>query len=105
MVAASVGDDAVARYGPAIDDDDEVLPADAVPANTRETAIVAATAILLNTGVLLSVRLRTGCEPNVLSGDRHDAGGGRSLMLCTPNGKGGHLAALPVVKPPARAGE
>jgi hypothetical protein len=49
--AAVTGDpvgDAVTRYGPVIEDD-EALPAKAVPASARETAIVADTAILLNT--------------------------------------------------------
>jgi hypothetical protein len=68
VVEAANGDavDVATTNGPAIEDDgDDVLPANAVPANTRATAIVAATAILLNTGVLLSVRLRTGADETV----------------------------------------
>jgi hypothetical protein len=49
----------VTTYGPVIEDD-EALPANAVPANARQATIAAAAAILLNTVVLLSVRLRVG---------------------------------------------
>jgi hypothetical protein len=61
----------VTTKGPVIEEDG-ALPPNAVPADTREAAIVVATAILLNTGVLLSVRLRTGANETVLSEDRHE---------------------------------
>jgi hypothetical protein len=62
--AAVTGDpvgDAVTRYGPVMDDP-EGLAANAAPANTSTEAATSANAILLNTGVLLSVRLRTGAN-------------------------------------------
>jgi len=63
--AAVTGDpvgDAVTRYGPVMDDDPEGLAANAAPANTSTEAATSANAILLNTGVLLSVRLRAGAN-------------------------------------------
>jgi hypothetical protein len=52
----------VTRYGPVMDDDPEGLAANAAPANTSTEAATSANAILLNTGVLLSVRLRAGAN-------------------------------------------
>jgi hypothetical protein len=60
--AAVTGDpagDGVTRYGPVMDDDPEGLAPSAAPANTSADTATSANAILLNTGVLLSVRLRT----------------------------------------------
>jgi hypothetical protein len=65
--AAVTGDpdpagDVMTRYGPVIDDDPEGFPANAAPANTSAATATSANAILRNTGVLLSVRLRTGAN-------------------------------------------
>jgi hypothetical protein len=55
--------DAVTRYGPVMDDDPKGLAPNAAPANTNAETATNANAILLNTGVLLSVRPRTRLAP------------------------------------------
>jgi hypothetical protein len=52
--------DVVTRNGPEIDDAAEGLATNAALANTSAKTAASENAILLNTGVLLSARLRTG---------------------------------------------